>query len=54
MEDNKIIINLLKKYTTIDKEFIDIFFKKFKIGDDLEFHIFDFDIANYLGIEKIH
>jgi len=26
-------IQMLKKYTTIDKDFINTFFKKFKIGD---------------------
>lgn len=32
-------IELLKKYTSIDKEFIDIFFNKFKIDNDLQFNI---------------
>ena len=48
---SKIFIKLLKKYTTIDNDFIDTFFKKFKIGDDLEFHIKDTDVSNYLNIE---
>lgn len=43
-------IKLLKEYTTIDKDFIDTFFKKFRIGDDLEFHIKDKDVAKYLNI----
>lgn len=43
-------IKLLKEYTLIDKDFIDTFFKKFDIGDDLEFHIKDIDAADYLNI----
>ena len=34
-----ILTDLLKKYTIIDHDFIDTFFKKFKIDDDLSFHI---------------
>ena len=41
---------LLKKYTIIDRDFIDTFFKKFKIGHELEFHIIDVDAAKYLNI----
>ena len=41
---------LLKKYTIIDVDFIDTFFKKFKIGQELEFHIIDIDVAKYLNI----
>jgi len=44
-------INLLKKYTNIDKNFINTFFKKFKIGEELYFHIKDKDVAKYLGVE---
>jgi len=47
---NNIFIELVKKYTNIDEDFIDTFFKSFKIGDDLEFHIKDIDVANYLNI----
>jgi hypothetical protein len=32
INNNYTFIKILKKYTNIDKEFIDIFFKKFKIG----------------------
>jgi len=46
----KTFINLLIKYTTIDEDFINIFFKKFKIGDDLEFHLYDKDVSKYLNI----
>ena len=42
---------LLKKYTSIDEEFIDMFFNKFKIGNDLEFNIDEIDIAKYLNIK---
>jgi hypothetical protein len=48
---NNVFIQLLKKYTLIDHNFIDTFFRKFKIGDDLEFHIHDVDVANYLKIK---
>lgn len=41
---------LLKKYTDIDVEFINTFFKKFKIGGELNFDIKDIDVAKYLGI----
>ena len=41
---------LLKKYTTIDIKFIDTFFKQFKIGHELEFHIYDTDVAKYLNV----
>ena len=44
-------IELLKKYTIIDVDFIDTFFKKFKIGHELEFHITDADVAKYLNIK---
>ena len=49
--NNNIFIILLKKYTTIDKSFIDTFFKKFKIGGDLDFHLEDIDVAKYLDIK---
>ena len=48
---NNDFIELLKKYTNIDKKFIDTFFKKFKIGEELEFHIKDIDASKYLEIE---
>jgi len=50
--DNNIFIKLLKKYTSIDEDFIDIFFKKFTIGDDLEFHISENKVYKYLNITK--
>lgn len=48
---NKTFIKLLKEYTNIDSDFIDVFFKKFKIGGDLNFDIKDVDVAEYLEIE---
>ena len=51
-KDNN-FIKLLKKHTDIDDEFINTFFKKFKIGDELNFYIKDIDIAKYLGISLI-
>ena len=46
-------IKLLKKHTNIDVDFIDTFFKKFKIGGELHFDIKDSDAAHYLGITLI-
>lgn len=46
-------IELLKKYTDIDIQFINTFFKKFRIGGDLNFDILDKDIAKYLDIALI-
>jgi hypothetical protein len=43
-------IELLKKHTIVDTEFIDTFFSKFKIGGELNFDIKDTSIAKYLGI----
>lgn len=48
---DSVFIKLLKKHTTIDEDFIDTFFKKFKIGGELDFEIEDNKIAKYLGIE---
>lgn len=48
MDNNDNFIKLLKKNTTIDKKFIDIFFKNFRMAYDLEFHIDIEDIAKYL------
>ena len=48
---NNNFINLLKQYTTIDTKFIETFFTKFKIGEELDFHIKDIDVAKYLEVE---
>lgn len=48
--ENSIFIKLLKKHTNIDEDFIDIFFKKFKIGGELDFNISDSDVARFLNI----
>lgn len=40
----------MKKYTNIDTDFINTFFKKFRIGEELDFHIEDKKVAKYLGI----
>lgn len=50
---SNIFIKLLKKHTTIDKDFINTFFKKFKIGNELHFDIKDLDVAKFLGINLI-
>ena len=52
-KQDSIFIKLLKKHTTIDPEFIDTFFKKFRIGNELSFDIKDTDIATYLNIKYI-
>ena len=53
MSKNNIFISLLKEHTNIDIEFIDTFFKKFKIGGELNFDIKETDVAKYLGISLI-
>ena len=50
MKDS-IFINLLKKHTNIDIDFINTFFKKFKIGAELDFDIKDEDVCKYLNIK---
>ena len=50
---NRNFIELLKKYTTIDKKFINTFFKKFKVGEELDFHIKDIAVAEYLEVNLI-
>ncbi len=47
---DSVFITLLKKHTNIDTEFINTFFKKFKIGGELDFDIIDKDVASYLDI----
>ena len=42
---------LLKKYTDIDEDFIDTFFKEFKIGHELEFNINENNVCDYLNIK---
>ena len=50
MNKDSIFINLLKKHTNIDIKFINTFFKKFKIGGELDFDIKDNSVADYLNI----
>jgi phage anti-repressor protein len=50
MSKYSVFVTLLKKHTNIDIDFIDTFFKEYKIGSDLDFHIKDTDAAKYLGI----
>jgi hypothetical protein len=47
---DSIFIELLKLHTNIDEDFIDTFFKKFKIGGELDFDIEDNKVAIFLGI----
>lgn len=42
---------ILLEYTTIERDFIKTFFKKFNIGDELEFHIKDTKVSKYLNIK---
>ena len=39
MKQDSVFISLSKKHTDIDKSFINTFFRKFKIGDKLDFNI---------------
>ncbi len=50
MKKNNVFIELLKTHTNIDVVFINTFFKKFQIGDDLNFDIEDSDVSKYLDI----
>jgi phage anti-repressor protein len=47
---DSIFIKLLKENTNIDEDFIDTFFKKFKIGGELDFDIQDTNVSKYLNI----
>ena len=47
---DSIFIELLKLHTNIDEDFIDTFFKKFKIGGELDYDIEDKKVAIFLGI----
>ena len=53
MPKNNVFVSLLKQYTNIDVDFINTFFKKFKIGGELNFDIKDSDVSKYLGINLI-
>jgi hypothetical protein len=48
--NNSTFIKLLKEHTNIDTNFINTFFKKFRIGGELDFHLEDKNIAKYLDI----
>jgi len=50
MKADSVFTQLLKEYTNIDHDFIDTFFKKFKIGGELNFEIEDIQVAKFLGI----
>jgi hypothetical protein len=52
-EKDNVFIQLLKSHTNIDEDFIDTFFKKFKIGGELDFDIEDNKVSEYLGIKLI-
>ena len=45
------IYQKLLKYTTIDREFLETFFKKFKTGGKIEFNMKEDNVAKYLGIK---
>ena len=48
MEKTLNLVDLLKTHTKIDHEFLDLFFQKFNIGDDLHFDIHEDEICKYL------
>jgi phage anti-repressor protein len=54
MPKNSIFVSLLKQHTNIDIGFINTFFKKFKIGGELNFDIKDIEVSKYLGIGIIN
>jgi hypothetical protein len=47
---DSVFVKLLKLHTNIDEDFIDTFFKKFKIGGELDFEIKDKKVAIFLDI----
>jgi len=47
---DSLFIKLLKENTNIDEDFIDTFFKNFKIGGELDYDIEDKNVSNFLGI----
>jgi len=49
-----VFIKLLKEHTTIDSTFINTFFKKFKVGGELDFEIKDSNVAKYLDVNLIN
>jgi len=51
---DSVFIKLLKEYTTIDTTFINTFFKKFKVGGELDFEIKDTNVAKYLNVNLIN
>ena len=51
MPEDSVFIQLLKEHTNIDHDFIDAFFKKFKIGGELNFEIEDVKVAKFLDIK---
>ena len=55
MDNSKdsVFMELLKSHTNIDEDFIDTFFKKFKMGGELDFDIKDIDVAKFLGISLV-
>jgi phage anti-repressor protein len=49
-KDNDDFFKILLSETTVDKEFLEDFYQKFKPGDDLDFSIKDEDVAKWLGV----
>lgn len=50
MRENNYMI-FLKKHIIIMKILLTLFFKKFKIDNELDFNMEDIDVAKYLGVE---
>jgi hypothetical protein len=46
-----LFVELLKKHTSIDPNFIDKFFTRFTPSEELDFHIKDTDAADYLNLQ---
>lgn len=50
MPKESVFVKLLKKYTNIDTDFINVFFRDYRIGGELDFHLKDEKVAKYLDI----
>ena len=52
MDKHNHLLELLKTSVKVDKTFLETFFNNFNIGDELQFHINEEDVCNYLQIKK--
>jgi hypothetical protein len=51
--NSETFVELLKKHTNIDDDFINTFFKAFQPGHELDFCIMDVDAASYLNLAVV-